>query len=370
MSTSQADVVQRQHVTPPPSLTDQPLTPPLTDKKPFAGALHVIALFREIQQGRNTTRDTQIEFELAEGEYDHIERTLQQDHVLWGYVQDKIRYDYDEDQCRLVVRMPTETHELFIDAVEDDIRSQLKKIRNGSGKQAEFAQKVRPARSTEIRFDTSALSSKSKYEPDASFKHKDAQYPGVIIEVAYSQKKKRLVRLAENYLLDSDANVRVVVGLDIAYGKESRKATLSLWRPQLFDTPDGPELRAVDMVVDEAFRDDEGNPVDHPGIQLRLSDFTSKGLARKEIGDEDADICISGIQLCRYIDAAESNVRRALWTESLDNNVKKRKRSETPPEEIQSSDEAKYAKQEERAAKRTDCDTDYQDKSSTKSLSD
>ncbi|KAI2479408.1 hypothetical protein Ptr902_08673 [Pyrenophora tritici-repentis] len=369
MSTSQADVAQHQHVTPPPSLTDQPLTPPLTDKKPFAGALHVIALFREIQEGRNTTRDTQIEFELAEGEYDHIERTLQQDHVLWGYVQDKIRYDYDEDQCRLVVRMPTETHELFIDAVEDDIRSQLKKIRNGSGKQAEFAQKVRPARSTEIRFDTSALSSKSKYEPDASFKHKDAQYPGVIIEVAYSQKKKRLVRLAENYVLDSDANVRVVVGLDIAYGKESRKATLSLWRPQLFDTPDGPELRAVDMVVDEAFRDDERNPVDHPGIQLRLSDFTSKGLARKEIGDEDADICISGIQLCRYIDAAESNVRRALWTESLDNNVKKRKRSETPPE-IQSSDEAKYAKQEERAAKRTDCDTDYQDKSSTKSLSD
>ena len=68
------------------------MTPPLTDKKPFAGALHVIALFREILQGRNTTRDTQIEFELAEGEYDHIERTLQQDHVLWGYVQDKIRF--------------------------------------------------------------------------------------------------------------------------------------------------------------------------------------------------------------------------------------------------------------------------------------
>ncbi|KAF1952620.1 hypothetical protein CC80DRAFT_527689 [Byssothecium circinans] len=282
-----ADVAQHQRATPPPSLTDQPLTPPLADKK-------------------NITRDTQIEFELAEGEYSHIERTLQQDDVLSGYVQDKIRYDYDEDRCGLAVRMPTETHERSIDALEDDIRSQLKKIRNGSGKKAEFAQ---------------------NYEPDVSFRQEDAQYPGVIIEVAYSQKKTRFGRLAESYLLDSDANVRVVVGLDIAYSKESRKATLSSWRPQLFDAPDGPELRAVDVVMDEAFRDDEGNP--------RLT---------------------SGIQLCRYVDAAESKVRRALRTESLGNNVKKRKRSEIPPEEIQSSDEAKYAKQEERAAKRADHD--------------
>jgi hypothetical protein len=110
---------------------------------------------------------------------------------------------------------------------------------------------VHPVRAAEIRFDASALSSKSKYEPDASFRHEDAQYPGVIIEVAYSQKKTRLGRSAENYFLDSDANVRVVIFLDIAYSKESRKATLSLWPAQLFDTLDGPELRAVHVVVDE-----------------------------------------------------------------------------------------------------------------------
>ena len=85
----------------------------------------------------------------------------------------------------------------------------------------------------------------------ASFGHDDAQYPGVIIEVAYSQKKKHLGRLVENYLLDSDASVRVVVGLDIEYGKESRKATLSIWRPRLFETADGLELRAVEEAVDE-----------------------------------------------------------------------------------------------------------------------
>lgn len=142
--------------------------------------------------------------------------------------------------------MPTRRHDRFLIVVEDDIRRQLGTIQNGSGKKAEFAQKVRPARSTEIHFDTG-----SKSEPDASFWHKDARYPGVIVEVAYSQKQKRLGRLAENYILDSDANVRVVVGLDIEYGKDARKATLSVWRPKVFDTADGPELQAVEVVHDE-----------------------------------------------------------------------------------------------------------------------
>jgi hypothetical protein len=68
----------------------------------------------------------------------------------------------------------------------------------------------------------------------------------VIIEVAYSQKRKRLGRLAEEYLLDSDASVQVVVGLDIEYGKKgSCKATLSVWRTQVFHTADEDELRVV-----------------------------------------------------------------------------------------------------------------------------
>jgi hypothetical protein len=162
------------------------------------------------------------------------------------------RYNYDEDKRKLVVRMATEIHERFIDKVEDDIRTQLRTIQNGSGKKAEFAQKVHPARSTHIHLGASISSSKSRYEPDASFRHKDAQYPGVIVEVVYSQKKPYLNRLAENYILDSDASVRAVVCVHIEYGnKESRRATLSIWRPKMFTTDEGLELRAVEGVADE-----------------------------------------------------------------------------------------------------------------------
>jgi hypothetical protein len=143
--------------------------------------------------------------------------------------------------------MPTGVHEFFIDKVEDDIRNQLKAIRDGPGRRAQFAENLRPARSTEIRFATS----KSRYHPDMSFGHKDARFPGVIVEVAFSQEYKHLRRLAENYLLDSGANIRVVVGINIAYGKGPRRATLSIWRPKLSKTPSGYDLEAEDEATDE-----------------------------------------------------------------------------------------------------------------------
>jgi hypothetical protein len=147
--------------------------------------------------------------------------------------------------------MPTAVHELFIARLEDAISSQLKSISEGSDDAAAFAQKVYPTRSTEIFFpvDHAPLGTKSKREPDASFCHRDARYPGVIIEVAYSQTKKCLGRLAEDYLLDSDTGVQVVVGLDIEYGKESQQATLSVWRTHV----DGNELRVAQQVAAEVY---------------------------------------------------------------------------------------------------------------------
>lgn len=59
-------------------------------------------------------------------------------------------------------------------------------------------------------------------------------------------------RLAQDYIMDSDASVKVVVGLDIEYGKkESRKATLSVWRTCVVHITDGDELQAVKVFADQ-----------------------------------------------------------------------------------------------------------------------
>ena len=109
----------------------------------------------------------------------------------------------------------------------------------------------------------------------------------------------------------------LAVGLDIKYGKRgSRKATLSVWRTYLANAADGDELRMVQEIADEicpalrqysfvfdwrfsqAFRDNEGNPTDYPGLWLRLRDFAYKELAQNKIGSEDPELVVSAQQLC------------------------------------------------------------------------
>jgi hypothetical protein len=68
-----------------------PLTPPPIDKKSFAQARQVVALFRD-RQARKHTKQAWIEFQLALGEYAGIGRLLSCDEALSGYVKEKIRY--------------------------------------------------------------------------------------------------------------------------------------------------------------------------------------------------------------------------------------------------------------------------------------
>jgi hypothetical protein len=88
------------------------------------------------------------------------------------------------------------------------------------------------------------------------------------------------------------------------------------------------------------------------------------------MGEEDTFIRISGSKLCEYLHAAGSKEQKALGKHVFAMEVKKRKRSETPPEEIRAGDEAIFAEQEEREAKSANRDINYEERSSTKSFSD
>jgi hypothetical protein len=82
---------------------------------------------------------------------------------------------------------------------------------------------------------------------------------------------------------------------------------------------------------------------------------------------------VSAQQLCQYLTAAETKVRQlgSLGKHSMAPGLKKRKRSETPPDHIASGDEAKYVDQEERALKRmADDDLEYENTSMISSSSE
>jgi hypothetical protein len=145
---SQIPLKEHQHITLLSAFVDAPLTLPPTDEKVFAQVPRVVALFKDIQAGRHIKKRPWTEFQLAQGECGGLERRLEQDESLLGYVKDKIRYvgsgndrvpSNDGRSHRLVVHKPTAIHELFIHGVEDAIRCQLKTIRDRSHKAALFA---------------------------------------------------------------------------------------------------------------------------------------------------------------------------------------------------------------------------------------
>jgi hypothetical protein len=140
----------------------------------------------------------------------------------------KLRSDYFPSACLFVLRMPSPLHEYLAANIVRNISRQLDSIANGTGPAAQFAQGISPTGSFTITFDDPQY---GKHEPDASFTHIDAGYPGVVIEVSYSQKRKDLPRLADDYILGSGGSIRAVVGVDIEY--RGKMATLSIWRPQV-----------------------------------------------------------------------------------------------------------------------------------------
>lgn len=111
-----------------------------------------------------------------------------------------------------------------------------------------FAGNIENSASAEISFKDTEYGS---HQPDASFQHFEAQYPGVILELSYSQKKKDLPRYTNEYILGSDANIRVVIGIDVEY-KGSKEASVSVWRPLIKVNDVGEkELSVVQTVSDQ-----------------------------------------------------------------------------------------------------------------------
>jgi hypothetical protein len=122
--------------------------------------------------------------------------------------------------------MPTPLHDVFLARVVSEIQKQLASIQGPEA--SAVAQQIKNNGSARISFPETEY---GVHDPDAQFQHRDARFPGVVIEVSYSQKQSALSYLADDYILGSDGEIRLVIGLDIAY--DSNKASLLLWRPSV-----------------------------------------------------------------------------------------------------------------------------------------
>ena len=105
--------------------------------------------------------------------------------------------------------MPTVLYESVSSEVVREILRQLKSIASYEDASAKFARNIMPSGSGEVK---SPAPEYGKHDPDASFGYRGTQYPGVIIEVSCSQKRKDLSRLADDYILGSDGIFALLFG--------------------------------------------------------------------------------------------------------------------------------------------------------------
>ncbi|KAF7858464.1 hypothetical protein EAF04_009064 [Stromatinia cepivora] len=289
-----------QYATPPGSFTSPPLTPPPTTEKTSSLVSRIIEEIRNRQEGRNVTSEPWIDYSLDPKGYKELQQELQRDESLWGFTQHKLRYDYFPSISRLVLRMPTTLHEAVIIKVMVAIQAQLDSIQSAS---ADFARDILSEGSGSIKFPDGGF---DRHDPDAQFRHPRARFPGVVIEVSYSQKRKDLGRLADDYIIGSNGNIKVVVGLDVEY-KNTKKATLSVWRWGTKTNEAGKNVLVSKLVVaNQVFRDTNGNPSGSPtgGLRLRLRDFVPTGLAGAELQLRDP-IIIPSNKLYSWLEQAE-----------------------------------------------------------------
>lgn len=99
------------------------------------------------------------------------------------------------------------------------------------------------------------------------------------------------------------------------------------------------------------------------GLGIILLLFTCEELTDKAIRGEGQDILLSTQELFQLLAAAGSRIRgqKKLVQHSILPRVEKRKRSETPPDQVTFDDEVKDIEHEKRAAKHVaDNDPDYE----------
>ncbi len=158
------------------------------------------------------------------------------------------RYDYDPIGSKLIIRMATTLHDTFAYELVTEIKRRFESLAKSQVETRPFIDKISSVNGA-MHFEEDGR--KFKHVPDIRFHHEDAAWPGVVLEISYSQKRKSLVDLADNYLLASDGGIRVMVGIDLEY-KKLKEASISIWRLKMSPGDDGqPEGEVIQELDNE-----------------------------------------------------------------------------------------------------------------------
>ncbi|OAL38373.1 hypothetical protein AYO20_02432 [Fonsecaea nubica] len=222
---------------------------------------------------------------------------------------DEVRCDYFESSQQFVLRWNSKAHEVLRTELRSSLHAHLRSLHGHWPDTAagRFAQEIRYCGYVAVKSISDIFS--NRHDPDIALGHPSARYPGVIIEVAGSEKGKALEQLANEYLCHSGGQIRVMVGIMTEFadekGNKSKKATFSVWKPQS-TTQDGKQsVHAACTASEVMFRNEDGVPNLDAELRFSLSDFAAPAVIKRFDPFVDHTIPITAAELCACLKKAE-----------------------------------------------------------------
>ena len=260
-----------------------------------------------------------------------------------------LRADYERlhliDGKHLLRRMPTPVHEFVAQKLGDAFKEGLESVKcSCNDATRRLINDTRALGSADVRFTESWYRS-----PDQQFKVRTLYFPGIVYELGYAQTQSGLAGAAKDYIVESYGRVQKVVGLKI--DPASLSASLTVWCPSL-EVEDGVTLVGYKKSVDsDRVRDGHGNALSG-SLKLHLGDLGPQTtLNRLYPGAQlDRGVEITYEKIVDYIREAEDEQESVRNIPAPPPNTRKRPRSESSADDLDSADERKY----KRAEKRTD----------------
>ncbi|KAI5356755.1 hypothetical protein Slin15195_G130800 [Septoria linicola] len=192
--------------------------------------------------------------------------------------------------------------------------------------------------------------------PDSCIVYDNHKWPALVAEVSYSQQRRALADLADDYLLDSDFHIRCVLAFDIPFRRTRRpttdqSATVYLWRPAF--NADGEAFSDLHL-KGVPFRDASGVACDGD-LRLRLADLVPEQVF-DDLPQESKDTCPAITIPFATLTAWLQDAEKKTFVPPKPPLQRKRRRIRTPEEEIDEQREMKFRKQEQAADETGDAD--------------
>jgi hypothetical protein len=296
--------------------TSLPISPPATDlgdssPQPLSpAARHLYQRIVQRYQGVGSNK-TWERVRISPQGYQKLRDELWKDTRLGAWIEDKLRYDYDSAEGEFVLRMPSILHEHFLKNLELAI---VQKLRNLVTQEEvrPIIEGIRVVGSPDVHF--SDATKHDKKSPDSTFYFNNSKLPLLVIEVANSQKRRDLSRLAESYIERTKGCTKTVITIDLEYRAPTKRANpllpprtpvYSIYRNRVVRNEEtGKRQREAHAEIEDHPFLIKGSAADDGSLCLLLSDFCPDGILS---ATNACTINISHAELSRLFTEAEDH---------------------------------------------------------------